>query len=56
MTDGALARNHRTHPECGNQFRLLFWRIRHVSRPSQQGNGKDLNLHPRTKQTFAAVF
>jgi hypothetical protein len=33
MTDGAFARDHRAHPECGNQFRLLFWRIRHVSRP-----------------------
>ena len=35
MTDGAFARNHRAHPECGNQFRLLFWQVRHVSGPQQ---------------------
>ena len=39
MTDGAFARNHRAHPECGNQFWLLFWRVRHVS-GSQQWRGE----------------
>ena len=39
MTGGAFARNHGAHPKCGNQFRLLFWRVSHGCGP-QQWNGE----------------